>query len=323
VSTDKTKETTVPSAIRILVALALTAAFASPAQAIEFSPWAPATNAELIPGTSEDLNTAAQDGCPIQSPDGLSLFIASNRPAFAGDTTADLDIWVASRPTRDAPWGAPVNLGAPVNSPTSDEFCPTPIRGEGLFFVSRKVVPGVTCGMGDIYFTRENPEHGWDTPEHLDCAADGGPNSALDEQGPSYVRAGAASLYFSSGPDIYVSRKGADGEFGLAHAVTALNSGAMDVQPNVRKDGREVVFASNRPAFAGDTLADLDIWVSTRDEVSDPWSAPVNIGPAVNTTDKSESRPSLSWDGTTLYFGRGPVGGPADVFVTTRERLPG
>jgi len=285
---------------------------------MDFSPWAQAINAEAVPGTSGELNTGAQDGCPIQSPDGLSLYMASTRPSSATDTTPDLDIWVASRPTRDAPWEAPVNLGAPVNSPTSDEFCPTPIRGEGLFFVSRRVVPGVTCGMGDIYFTRENPARGWEEPEHLDCAADGGPNSALDEQGPSYVRAGAASLYFSSGPDIYVSRKGADGGFGPAHAVSVLNTPAVDIQPNVRKDGREIVFASNRNPANGQ-----DIWISTRDEVSNPWSAPVNIGPAVNTSEQNETRPSLSWDGTTLYFGRAPFGSVADIFVTTRERLPG
>jgi hypothetical protein len=100
----------VPSSIRVLIVLALTAAFASPAQAMEFSPWAQAMNAEQVPGTSEELNTGLQDGCPIQSPDGLSLYMASTRPRFPGDTRTDLDIWVASRPTRDAPWGAPVNL---------------------------------------------------------------------------------------------------------------------------------------------------------------------------------------------------------------------
>jgi hypothetical protein len=41
----------------------------------------------------------------------------------------------------------------------------------------------------------------------------------------------------------------------------------------------------------------------------------------VNST-ANETRPSLSWDGTTLYFGRAP-GLPvtADIFVTTRERV--
>jgi hypothetical protein len=299
--------------VGLMVALAVVPA----AHAVSFSPWAPALNAEDVLGTSEQLNTASLDGCPIQSPDGLSLYMASNRPRFDGDPRTDLDIWVARRESTDQPWGAPQNLGAPVNS-TADDFCPTPVRGRGLFFVSRKVVSGVTCGQGDIYFTRLNPTHGWGTPQHLGCGAEGGPNSPLDEQGPSYVESDAGTfLFFSAGPDIYASRRGPDGDFGPGVAQAELNSGASDIQPSVRKDGLEVVFASNRIAEAGQ-----DIWTSTRDSVDDPWSAPVNLGSAVNTT-ANETRPSLSWDGTTLYFGRATALMPADIFVTTRTRTTG
>src|SRR5215211_1967349 len=103
------------AAVRVFAALALLAVFAPAAQAMEFSPWAPAVDAESVPGTSSELNTAVQDGCPIQSPDGLSLYMASTRPRFEGDPRTDIDIWVAHRGSTDAPWGAPENLGAPVN----------------------------------------------------------------------------------------------------------------------------------------------------------------------------------------------------------------
>jgi hypothetical protein len=79
--------------------------------------------------------------------------------------------------------------------------------------------------------------------------------------------------YFSSGPDIYAAKRDENGDFGPGAAVTELNSAAADIQPNVREDGREVVFASNRDATAGQ-----DIWASTRDTAHDPWSAPVNLG---------------------------------------------
>jgi WD40 repeat protein len=299
-----------------IVCLAL--AFPAGAAAGGFSPWADAIPIEQLPGASTELNTASLDGCPIQSPDGLSLYMASNRPRFAGDTRTDLDIWVARRESSDDPWGAPVNLGAPVNS-TADDFCPTPVRGHGLFFVSRKVVSGVTCGQGDIYFAKFDRPHGWRTPQHLACGTDGGPNSPLDEQGPSYVETGAGTfLYFSSGPDIYASERGPDGDFGTAHAVSELNTSSMDIQPNVRKGGLEVVFASNRIAANGQ-----DLWVSTRDDAGEPWSAPVNLGSAVNTA-ANETRPSLSWDGRQLLFGRAPgPEGSTDIFVTTRTRVAG
>src|SRR5687768_2366000 len=239
---------------RVLVAFAVLAACApAAAQAKELGSWAPAVNAESVPGTSSELNTPFQDGCPIQSPDGLSLYMASTRPRFAGDLRTDIDIWVAQRESTGAPWGAPVNLPEPINS-TADDFCPTPVRGNRLFFVSRRVVPGLTCGMGDIYLARNSPAHGWQQPEHLGCDVNGGPNTALDEQGPSYVKTGGPALYFSSGPDIYVSARHGDGSFGPGMPVAELNSPAADIQPNVRRDGREVVFASNRPdptAFGG------------------------------------------------------------------------
>jgi hypothetical protein len=289
------------------------------AQAMHFSAWAPAQKLDEIAGNSSELNTPFLDGCPIQSPDGLSLYMASNRPGGQGL----LDIWVARRGSTSAPFGAPENLGPPVNS-AADDFCPTPVRGGGLFFVSREALPG-SCGLADIYFTRFNPVHGWSEPVHLACAPEG-PNSALDEQGPSYVEvAGEGLLYFSrSSPsvpgEIFVSRRLADGSFGPATPVAELNDAtANDIQPNVRKDGRELVFSSNRSG----TLGGQDVWVSTRDSVHDPWSAPVNLGETVNT-DAAETRPSLSWDAQTLLFGRSPgPEGMSDIYVATRSKLTG
>jgi hypothetical protein len=288
-------------------------AFAGP----HYSGWATAQKVDEIAGNSSEVNTTSLDGCPHQSPDGLSLYMASNRPRFVGDPRTDLDIWVAHRATKDAPWGAPQNLGEPINS-TADDFCPTPIRGGDLFFVSREALTGA-CGMGDIYFARSDHRGGWREPKHLTCGP-AGPNSSLDEQGPSYVRAdGRRLLYFSSGPDIYVSERGLDGRFGPAAPVAELNSTAIDIQPNVRKDGLEVVFASTRRAGT-----DQDLYGATRESVNDPFSAPVNLGDAVNTTDKNETRPSFSRDAQTLYFGRTPgPEGSTDIFVTTRDKLAG
>jgi hypothetical protein len=308
--------------VALLAALVGLTALVATAQAMDFSDWAPAQKIDEIANNSSELNTAFQDGCPIQSPNGLSLYIATTRPRFVGDTRTDLDIWVARRESTSASWGAPVNLGEPVNS-VADDFCPTPVRGKGLFFVSRKTTAN-SCGLGDIYFTRRTRTGEWRQPRHLGCAPEG-PNSALDEQGPSYVEAGGSFLYFSrsSGAvvpgDIYVSEKLEDGSFGPASAVAELNSAGNDIQPNVRKDGLEVVFSSNRAGSLGNTQ---DIWVSTRASVGDPWSVPINLGNAVNTAEAAESRPSLSWDARTLLFGRTPgPEGIGDIYVSTRDTL--
>jgi WD40-like Beta Propeller Repeat len=302
------------AAILVVVGLVPLAAYAQgPA-------WSPAQKIDTIGGNNSELNTASLDGCPIQSPDGLSLYIASNRPGGRGG----LDIWVATRASASAPWGAPVNLGEPVNSP-ADDFCPTPVNGRGLFFVSREALPGA-CGQGDIYFTHRIASGAWAEPARLLCAP-AGPNSELDEQGPSWVDPsgklrGEKQLYFSRSSaapavpgEIFMSTRQNGARFGPATPVAALNDPAgSDIQPNVRADGLEVVFSSTRAGGQGGP----DIWASTRASAGDSWSAPVNLGSAVNTT-AGESRPSFSRDGRQLLFGRAPgPEGNSDIYVTTR-----
>lgn len=298
--------------VLLIAAAALTLA------AVASATWASAEKIDTIGGNNSELNTPSQDGCPIQSPDGLSLYIASNRPGGKGG----LDIWVATRATTGSPWGAPQNLGEPVNS-AADDFCPTPVGKGGLFFVSREALPGA-CGQGDIYFTHRNAAGTWVEPERLLCAPDG-PNSALDEQGPSWVNVsstlrGPKHLYFSRSAtgvpgEIFMSSRQDGARFGPAAPVAELNDAAAnDIQPNVRADGLEVVLSSNR---AG-TLGGQDVWVATRSSLSAPWSSPVNLGLVVNTA-AAETRPALSRDGKQLLFGRSPgPEGSGDIYVTTR-----
>ena len=284
------------------------------ASAGEFSAWSSATRVESIPGTDPSFNGAALDGCPFVSRDGKRFYMASTRLGGYGG----IDIWVATRDRADDPWGAPVNVGPPVNSAAND-FCPTIGRdGHEFYFVSNRAGG---CGGDDIYTTRLRAD-GWDAVSNVGCASDGGPNSAANEASPFPLpeRSTGPALYFSStrsgNSDLYesVSHGGA---FGEASPVAELNTGAQDGHPNLRRDGLEIFFFSSR---AGNN----DIYSATRSSVSAPWSTPVNLGPDVNSP-AAETRPSLSWDGTTLYFGSARAGGEGDSdhYVTTRERLKG
>ncbi len=197
----------------------------------------------------------AADGCPIEAPNGKALYFASVRGA-GGDN----DIWMARRPSIGADFGAPVMLPAPVNSDAQD-FCPTPLRGGGLLFVSTRggtdAYGTASCGQGDIYLTHRNWRDGtWTEPRNLGCAPNG-PNGVGMEYGPSLIKTKVGTfLYFSSGDpigagtqDIYVSKRGYDGRFRAPTAVTELNvAGYDDFMPNVSPNGREIVFASSRPA---------------------------------------------------------------------------
>jgi len=256
-----------------------------------------------------EVNSPVADGCPIESPDGLSLYIASVRPGTLGGN----DIWAADRASKDSPWSEPQNLGAPVNTAAND-FCPTPLDGRYLLFVSER--PGAeTCsagpGSGDIYLIRQNAAFGWGEPQHLGCIATGtGPNSAGAEFSPSLVKTKQGTfLYFSStasgNHDIYMSRRGADGRFGPPTPVHELNTEFDDRMPNVTRDSLEIVFSSTRPTDANGATAfgSFDVYVSTRSSTSAPWSAPVNLGSNVNSAG-SETRSTISADKKRLHFGR-------------------
>ena len=296
--------------------LGVEAAYASKSL-VSYSAWSPALSIESLPGSSSEVNTAFLDGCPILSRDGLQLYLASNRP-----DGLDIDIWVAERSSLSLGFGTPVNMGAPINVDGYNDFCPSPMRdGQGFMFVSTR--PG-GCGGADIYMTRyDGSANSWEQPVNPGCEV----NSAADEAGPVLVFAenGSPILYFSStradelgGSDIYMSEMTGAWSFGEAKLVPGVNSNSEDMQPSVRRDGREIAFSSNRPGSQG-----LDIWSASRDSIAGDWSTPVNLGPNVNST-ANETRPSLSWDAKTLLFGttRPGVEGVSDIFYSTRDLIP-
>ena len=294
---------------------------ASTAFGQDFGPWSEPVS---VDPDRTGLNTAVNDGCPIEAPDGNALFFASDRPDGSGLT--NLNIWVAYRTSEDGPWDSVERLPSPVNLAVSNEFCPTPLPGNRLLFVSTRPNPNGCGGRADIYVTRLHPVHGWLPPVPLNCDI----NSAGDEWSPSFVEAdGVTALFFSSDRvqlgqhKIQSSVLQPDGSWSPAAPVAELNiSGASDARPNVRKDGLEIVFDSTRPQSPAPPSLPSQIYTATRSSVFEPWSAPVTID-AVNLSTRAQNRASISRDGTRLYFGsnRANVAGDtgADIFVSTRS----
>ncbi len=274
-------------------ALVVGAAPAAPAHERGLGPWSPAT-------ALSEVNSPTMDGCPFPTPDGRRLYIASTREGGEGG----LDIWVSERRRPRDPWGPPVNVGPEINT-QYNEFCPSPGPDDSFMFVSNR--PG-GCGLGDIYITRLHPRHGWQPAENLGCVV----NSAADEAGP--VRVGQ-QLYFSSNRtgnhDLYESLV-FDPWVSRPAPVAELNTPADDARPYLRSDGREIVFDSTRQG------GPPDIWAATRPHPWAPWSTPGNLRDAVNSP-AAETRPSLSADGTILYFGS-TRGTSQDIFTSTRSR---
>jgi hypothetical protein len=268
-----------------------------------------------------EVNSAVADGCPIESADGLSLFIASARPVPPSGWTDGNNIWVADRSSIVAAWGAPQVIPSPISVQGALDFCPTPVRGRSLMFVSDRSGAG-TCGGGaggDMYISRQSPAGGWSEPTHLGCAPDG-PNTGGGERSPALVETpyGTFLFYSTNGTtghqDIHVSVMRKDGTFGPGKVIDALSSPGEDLMPNVRErelGGYEMVFSSNRGNAAA---TDQDVYISFAWFLPGPWTAPVKLGSNVNTVGGVEQRATLSHDGKRLYFGRS-----GDIFVSARK----
>jgi hypothetical protein len=162
---------------------------------------------------------------------------------------------------------------------------------------------------------------GWSEPVNLGAVV----NSNLADNGPALSKDGL-SLYFASNRrggvgefDLWVSRR-ACGDCAWGTPVnlgSVINSAAVENRPALSADGHLLFFHSGRDGGHGDN----DIWVSRRSDPNDDfgWSAPVNLGPDVNT-ETAEQAPfylQSAEDGPdNLYFARGrPTFGEQDIYV--------
>ncbi len=298
----------------------------------KFSDWSAPVN------LGATVNSPTGDFFAETSRDGLSLYFTSPscgsapfpgcRPGYGG-----WDIYVSQRASVNDPWGPPQNLGPTINTPYNEGAPSLSIDGHLMYFASDR--PG-GFGGNDVYVSRRHnkrDDFDWQPPENLGP----GVNTSANEASPAIFEddvTGITTLYFDSnrpgglgpftddgngnGNDIYASVLQADGSFGAAQMVSELSTPFQDRQVTIRRDGLELYLASNRPGGLGS----LDIWVSTRPSTSEPWSAPTNLGPSVNSTGP-DAGPALSFDGSTLYFqsNRASGFGAFDLYVTTRSEV--
>ena len=101
--------------------------------------WGPAT---LVPELNSSPTT---ENRPTIRADGLEIFFYSDRP---GSATSDL--WTATRPSIDAAWSSPTNLGAIVNSDAADVHPGLSADAKTLIFASTRTG---TLGGNDLYMT--------------------------------------------------------------------------------------------------------------------------------------------------------------------------
>ena len=297
--------------VAVVVLVLVVAPFPTAAQ--NFSDWSAPVNLGSV------VNSSATDAAPAISKDGKSLYFNSNRPGGVGGN----DIYVSRWDFSTDSWGIPVNLGEAVNT-GGIEAGPALSRDEHwLFFNSNR---GGNMDIWVSYRRHTHDDFGWETPVN----AGPGVNSAFEESMGGFLEnddTGAPQIFFGSNRpfgvgafDLYTSSLLPDGSFGPATLIQELSSTAADPALRVSHNGLEAFFFSGRPGGSGGQ----DLWTATRETVFDAWSAPVNLGPTVNSATIDQG-PSLASDRQTLFFASDRPGGSGglDLYLTVRTKHGG
>jgi len=300
-----------------LVAWYLAAPGSSPQSTAIYGDWS-------TPAPVASLNTDANDMYAVLSKDDLTVYFTSDRQGSMGLD----DLWFATRDSVDAPWGLAQNMSE-INSTAADSLPMLSYDEHVMFFQSTRTGG---CEKGDIWMTRRRDKHSqdWQAPINLGCGLNT-LNTPANETAPAFFEnpeTAEVTLYYGSDRtgglgdyDVYASVVGEDGYFGPGLLVPEFSSRKRDTRIFIRKDGLEAFITSSRDTGKGL----IDIWTSTRETLSDPWPpTPIDVPGPINST-CDDGSPSLSRDGTTLYFfsnrTTGLECGKRDIWYATREKI--
>lgn len=182
---------------------------------------------------------------PTFSADGKQMFFASNRPLKTPGDPKDFDIWVVDR--KGSGWGAPRNLGAPINT-SADEFYPSVGKTGNLYFTA-EYEGGI--GKEDIYISKWANGR-YEKPVALDTAVNGKTyefNAFVDPDERFIIYTSFGRKDDTGRGDLYISHKDGSGKWLPAKNLKFANSARLDYCPYVSPDKKMFFFTSERSAL--------------------------------------------------------------------------
>lgn len=183
---------------------------------------------------------------PFLSDDGKRLYFASNRPLAADSMSVkDFDLWEVRRDDPKSKWGAPINLGSPVNS-EHNEFYPSLTLKGNLYFTSDG--PD-SKGQDDIFYSARKGQ-GFETPISLSDSVNtpGYEFNAFIAPDESYlIFSGYNRIDGLGSGDLYISFRQPDSTWTQAlNLGGVVNSKHMDYCPYVDTRSQTLYFTSRR-----------------------------------------------------------------------------
>lgn len=224
------------------------------------------------------VNSKYDEVAPKISADGKTLYFGRKFSAEnIGGIQDKEDIW-ESKSLDGTSWTRAVNMGAPVNTPTSNNLIAVSADNNTLLF-------HVSEGFAFMHRTSNS----WSALENLGIKFDNESfflEGSLSADGKAIVFVAKLKENAFYRPnvaerDIYVCQKGEDGRWSSPiHTGRIINSAGDEYSPFLSADNRTLYFASNgRPGYG-----DVDIFMARR--LSDgwkDWSEPMNLGLGINT----------------------------------------
>lgn len=196
------------------------------------------------------INTEFNEGAPTLSPDGqILIFTACELYGNYGAGrrgNGSCDLFYAAKNGRN--WSTPINIGPTINTRHWETQPSFSADGRTLYFV-RGINDRSGVRQGDIYTSSLTSDNYWTKPIKLNRNI----NTLLNEESV-FIHPDGRTLYFSSdghkgmgGLDIFMSKKGADGEWGPAiNLGYPINSHNDENSLLVAADGKTAYFASDR-----------------------------------------------------------------------------
>lgn len=208
------------------------------------------------------------------------------------------------------------DLGPLINS-SDDELGPIIASdGKTLYFARQNVADntGGTDDDEDVWVSTYQNER-WTLARNM-----GKPVNTVASDNLVSVSADNNSLVFAKSNQLFVKHRTATGWSEPEKLNITFENQSEYFVASVTADNRAIVFSAKLRAnlFFDEKRNEGDLYICLKDK-PDTWSAPINLGKAINTPG-NETSPYLSADGRTLYFatdGR-PGQGYQDIFFARR-----